>query len=201
MAFVVEDGSALEDANSYISVQFFKDFHGDRGRDVSAFTDTEIEGGSVQATDYVEKRYGIRFRGWKRSKRQALEWPRINAFDNDDYTFDSNEVPAQLQKGVAEYALLALQLGRDLAPPPTPKFSILNPETGTNTTGEGVLSKKREKVGPIEEETQFSTDETIAEGTIGPANPFTAHIPEYPQADLWIHEIIQSTVSRELVRG
>jgi hypothetical protein len=153
MAFTVEDGTQPAGANAYLTVADFKTHHTDRGVTAvaeSEFLDTEIQSGIINATDYVDKRFGRRFLGWRRSRSQSLEWPRTDAYDDDDYSLP--DIPDQLKKGIAEYALLALQLGRNLAPPPAPDFGIIDPATGeASSTASGQLSRSTEIVGPIED--------------------------------------------------
>ena len=197
MAFLVEDGNGLAAANAYLSVADFKTHHDDRGGDYSAYTDPNIEAGIVQASDYIDKRFGRRFRGDKSTYAQGLEWPRVSAYTDEDYTF--RDVPAPLQKATAEYALIVLQLARDLAPIPQPGFSIVDPVTGEVTIGGGQVSEKAEEVGPIKESTKWNTGPTNSP-MVGTGN-MSQQIPEYPQADLWIEEIIDSYTSRRLYRG
>lgn len=205
MAFTVLDPDAPQaDANAYISVAEFTDFHTDRN--VQQVVDGEFEPAQVQAaiinaTDYIEKRFGRKFRGFKRSRQQRLEWPRIDAFDNDDYTFPGR--PEQLLAATAEYALLSLQLGRNLAPPVAPGFGVVDPKTGESVSqATGALVGLKEKVGPIE------TDERYADASKATNKPMTSSgsamtqsLPEYPQADLWLEELLKNRTSRRIVRG
>ena len=147
MAFTVEDGTGLNAANAYLALADFKTHHDDRGSDYSDFDDTAIEQGIVQATDYIDKRFGRRFRGCKSTYAQGLEWPRVDAYTDEDYTL--RDVPVPLEKATAEYALIALRLARDLAPIPQPGFSIVDPVTGEVDEGGGQVSEKKEVVGPI----------------------------------------------------
>jgi hypothetical protein len=198
MAFTVEDGSGLADANAYITAQEWQDHHVDRGvatANDGTYGTTEIEAAIVNATDYVEKRFGKRFKGWKRSRAQALEWPRTDAYDDDQHTFD--DVPLQLKKGVAEYALLVLQLGRNLAPVPGVSFPIIDPETGeTSVQGSGFLTRTTEKVDVIEDTKEFDSGNRPMTSS---GNITTQQIPEYPQADMWIEELL--TNERAVWRG
>lgn len=203
MAFnVVDPDSPQPDDNAYIDVAFFRQWFTDRGIDtLTPFpTDGEVEGGIVQATDYIDKRFGRRFRGFKRTSSQGLEWPRIDAFDNDNYLL--SDIPKQLQAATAEYALLQLQLMRNLAPPVTPTFGYLDPTTGESVSqGSGQVTREREKVGPIETEKEFATTGDQNKPMVSSGSALTQSVPEYPQADLWIEEIIRSTISRRVVRG
>ena len=176
MAFVTEDGTGLALANGYVTVAFADAYFLDRGNAIWAAvaTDAEKEQAIVRATDYIDKRFGIRFKGVKQSSDQGLEWPRAGAVDNDGYVFD--DVPRNLEKATAEYALRALSA--TLAPD--------NSNSGVKIT--------RKKVGPIETESELSTPSSGS--VISPAS-----LKEYPEADLWIQELLKAGNERRTVRG
>lgn len=64
MAFVVEDGTGIASANAYITVQQFKDYHADRGNTLTGGSGDQQKA-IVKATDYIDKRFGRRFKGTK----------------------------------------------------------------------------------------------------------------------------------------
>ena len=193
--FLVEDGTGLAASNSYLSEADFNDHHDGRGADYSAYNSAAIEVALVQATDFIDKRFGRRFRGDLIGSTQALEWPRLDAYSDDDFALTG--VPAALEKGTAEYALLALQLGQNLAPLPAPDFGILDPATGEVTNNSsGRVIERTEKVGPIEESTKFASPDTVQ-----PTGNLSQYVPDYPQADMWIEELIEHGISRRLERG
>lgn len=215
MALVVEDGTGLSTANAYVSEAFVDLFHSDRNNTAWAdFTSPEKQASIIRATEYIDKRFGRRFRGFRQLKEQALEWPRLSAFDDDGFLFSgTDDLPRQLEKAAAEYSLRAAICGV-LAPDPiapVPKQSMESGSTdrdtaGTVTTGE--LTRSRERVGPIEEEKWFETTsqllgKNLAAGAKGIQssliNDFV--IPEYPEADLWIEELLISSMSIRLARG
>ena len=105
MAFVVQDPDApTDDANDYIAVQTFKDYHDDRGNAYSA-SDTEIEEAIVRATDYVDSRWT--FGGARVDADQSTECPRSGVYDaNTGYSLDP--YPPELEEACAEYAMSAL---------------------------------------------------------------------------------------------
>jgi len=106
-------------------------------------------------------------------------------------------VPRQLKMGVAEYALLVLQLGRNLAPVPGVSFPIVDPATGEVTNqGGGTVKSIREKVDVIETEVEYG-DGNYPMSSSG--NITTQQIPDYPQADLWIEELLVD--NRMVYRG
>ena len=114
MAFVVEDGTGVSNANAYISVAFYRAYFADRGRDVSAQTDQQVQGYIVRATDFVESRFGQRYQGTRKTLTQALGMPRTG-MTLDGVTLSSDAVPAMFSMGIAEYAFRASKYA-DLAP-------------------------------------------------------------------------------------
>ena len=94
MAFVLETGTGVTGANSYIAIQAFRDHFTDRGEDFSATSDADVMAGAIRATDYLDKRFGNNYRGFKKTTAQGREWPRDDAFDDNDHSLDG--VPANL---------------------------------------------------------------------------------------------------------
>lgn len=210
MAFVVEDGSGLVTANAYIDLAFADSYHSDRGNDGWGQSNLNKQNAIIRATDYIDQRFGRKFRGVRKTKEQALEWPRLDAFDDDDFAFSSlDEIPRQLQKACAEYALRALNIFQ-LSPDPSLPFSTRD-ITGEGSTQQasaavGEVGRKKERVGPIEEETEYRavsqalsrSDQLTSKGT---SQIPSLYIPAYPTADLWIAELLRSSASRVLLRG
>jgi hypothetical protein len=64
MAIVIEDGTGILSANAYGDNVEFKAYHADRG---NAFTGGggDIDKACIRATDYIENRFGRRFKGVK----------------------------------------------------------------------------------------------------------------------------------------
>ncbi|KKL22877.1 hypothetical protein LCGC14_2430990, partial [marine sediment metagenome] len=152
MSLVVEDGSGSSTANGYISVAFVDTYHLARRNAGWGLQAVDKESAIVRATDYIDQRFGQKFRGVRTHKSQALEWPRLDAFDDDDFAFSSvDAVPRQLQRACAEYALRALNI-MQLAPDPQLPFSTRD-ATGEGSTQlasaeAGEVGRKKKKVGP-----------------------------------------------------
>jgi len=178
MAFVVEDGTGVSDANSYTSVAFYRAYFTDRGRDVSAQTDQQIQGFLVRATDFIEKRFGDRWRGSRSTLTQALGFPRTGVVV-DGSTLGSDVVPLMLQSATAEYGYRA-SLYAELAPDPPVPFDRQDNDGGT-VSGGGAVIEKNERVGPIAEGTVYA-DPTAA------SNTWT--MPSYPAADLLLQPLL-----------
>lgn len=131
MALIVEDGTGLSTAESYISVADASTRHAALGNtNWATLTNTEMEQALRRATVYIEQRYRERWKGTRLLRAQALSWPRYGA-EVDGYTLDSNYVPDEIANACADLALKAA--AGDLAPDLT----------------RGIV---REKVGPLETE-------------------------------------------------
>ncbi len=204
MSLVPEDGTGLVNSNTYISAAFADTYHDERGNTKwENASVAERESALIRASDYIDKRWGVWFRGIKSSSIQALQWPRIGAFDNNRYTLNGI-VPVPLQKACAEYALRAF-LNNVLAPDPHQTVPEQNHEEGSVVDTEvitGEIQEKEEKVGPIEERTVYRTSSQnrslrTAESSLVDGSA----VPQYPEADLWMAELTKDATSRRIARG
>jgi len=143
MAFSVQnDQGSISDANSYITVAFYKSYHTDRGvaQVINVVnTDGEIQSALILATDYLDSRY--KFIGEKRVVDQATEWPRFDAEDIDDNLVTG--LPHQVEEACAELALSQL-----LSP------GSLFPSVTQDPSGQGVKRTKK-KLDVLELETEY----------------------------------------------
>jgi hypothetical protein len=172
MAFLVEDGTGLAAANSYLSVVNFKTFHNDRGSDFSAFGNSEIEKGLVKATDYIDRRY-LYVGGRVNTRDQALEWPRSNGSDPDGNLIASDSLPFEITESCAELALRALN-------------GILMPDIGFDPTG-GYVTEATDVVGSVRHTVKYSTLQ-------GRSN-----FPSYPSPESLLRRVAR--FERQLVRA
>lgn len=211
MPFTVEDGSGVPGANAYITVQEFRDHHADRGRDMTSLVDAQVQVSVVRATDYLDKRFSRRYRGVRLQKTQGLEWPRLDAYDDDDFLLaDVDEIPRQLKKACAEYALRAFIYG-ELAPDPlraAPAQDLSDPQDVTQSSSvvSGLLKSISQSIeGAVSESKTFLTSGELAaqlrSRTSGSSLVSGYNIPEYPEADMWMEELLKPANNRRLVRG
>lgn len=174
MAFLVEDGTGLAAANSYVSVADADTYHGDRGNDGWTGTDAVKQAALIKATQFIDGTYAFiannaqrdpltGFGGPLVSNDQALSWPRVNVIDKQNRPITG--VPQKVKDATCELALLALS--DDLLP------------TEDRAT-------KREKVGDLEVEYMDSA----------------ANHKRYPYVTRLLRDlIISSGASRKLVRA
>lgn len=141
MSIIVEDGTGLSTAESYISVADATTYFSARGDTTWAAISTDAlrEAYLRKATEYMTQVYRSRWEGVRYTETQALDWPREGVV-RDSWQVDTDEVPVEVQRACAELALKAsaAELYADLT--------------------RGVV---REKVGPIEVEYDKASPERV----------------------------------------
>ena len=73
---VVEDGTGLANANSYVSVADATTYHSIRGNGDAWSNIDDQASALIIATDYMEQVYRLRWAGMRVTATQALSWPR-----------------------------------------------------------------------------------------------------------------------------
>lgn len=169
MAFVVEDGTGIANANSYASVTEADSYFSDRGFTTWTGTNAEKQGWLIQATDYIDSRFYARFKGSVEfpDTPQALQFPRIGI---TGFT----GIPLTLKRAAFEYALRA-------------KASPLAPDIKMDASGL-IVSETYKKVGPIETQTKFATG-------LNGTNKVSMLFKPYPAADLLLRPLLTSNNS------
>jgi len=139
MAIIVEDATGLATAESYLSYEDYVAYWLARGVDTTAEAGTADEATTEPklrlTTEYIDIRWGKKAPGLPISEDQAL------CFPTDYFIVDPVALPIQLQRATAEYLRYSL----------TDDLFIDN----DRSSGPGVKFLK-EKVGPIETETEWS---------------------------------------------
>lgn len=96
MALIVENGTLVANANSYVSVANFIEWADARGVTYPALP--ELQQKILRAMDYIES---LDFVGQKHEETQALQWPRDYVYI-DGYSIESDEIPPEVKKAVYE---------------------------------------------------------------------------------------------------
>jgi hypothetical protein len=139
MVLIVEDGTGKADAQAYGSVAEADAYLASVGRDGDAtnpwtgFSEPKKEEFLLNGTVYLDDEYRAILDGSKRTKEQALQFPRVNVALDGGFTLDSDEIPTKLKNADFESALL---------------FS-LGVDPHADVTDFGNLSKKRIVIGPL----------------------------------------------------
>lgn len=131
ISIIVEDGSLVDNANSFVSVADARIYAESRGVKLPS-DDDEVAAMLVNASDYLEAQECL-FQGKRVSPSQSLTWPRTGVVLNCD-ALPSNVIPKSLIAAQIQLAM-AINAGFDLQPNISPQDYVT-----------------REKVGPLETE-------------------------------------------------
>lgn len=170
MAFVVEDGTGVSNANSYALVADADAYWADRGNTAwAALSNSNKQIALVKATDYIDNRFGGRMIGTKATETQALEFPRIDT-GNDVWDYDTIEeegvIPIALQRATFEYADRA-------------RVAELAPDPVMDDAGVSMVTVK-EEIGPIKTESQ----------PVGGYSATVNVLRPYPAADMYMRTLV-----------
>ena len=143
MAFVVEDGTGLANANSYMAVADADTYHTDHSASTtwSGASTANKEKALRLATQYLDAKYEMRWVGTRHSLAQALEWPRSYVVLYDTYSISTLTIPQNLKDACAELALKQLT-DTDLMPDLTNPGSV-----SSETVSAGSVSTSTTYVG------------------------------------------------------
>lgn len=127
---IIEDGTGIENANSYSTLAFVDEYHLCRGNTdwTSATLQARTEA-IIKGTDYLDSHF--RYKSTKLTEEQGLKFPRV------DYDF----IPIEMKKAVALYSSFALR-------------GQLYDSERVEVDGIVRREKIRNKVGEIETETE-----------------------------------------------
>lgn len=178
MSIIVEDGSQVAGAESYVTVAFCDTYHANRNNSAWASIATTAlkEGYLRQAAAYIETIYRGKWKGVRVTATQSMDWPRWGCEITDvvlgqiAFYVPATQIPLQLQNAQAELALYAA-LGN-----PSTAGGSLNPNLNQN-----VISKD---VGPI----KIVYDQ------------FSSQSPRYPMVDGYLKIFMQEGVGAGTLR-
>lgn len=124
MALIVEDGSVVQGAESYVTVAEFKSYCDARGISYASLTpDLKIEQLARKAFDYMIQKYRGKWNGYRRDATQVGDWPRSfvyvepfvhGAVGSYPFLVDENVIPTEIKYGQIE--LMIRGQSEDLLP-------------------------------------------------------------------------------------
>jgi hypothetical protein len=154
---IVEDGSNVSGANTYVSLAYFKQYCLDRNIDISNFDTATLTGFAFDAMDFLES-FRDRFKGVKTNPTQSTQWPRTlkpdpftiwdqvgpQAFTADTVDVSihvqidgidiaDNEIPIELLKAQCQL-MVERSKGVDLLPTTNPNRTVRRQTIGPITT-------------------------------------------------------------------
>lgn len=148
MALVTEDGTGLATAESYQSVADADTYWSLRASDPQfatwdASSTAEKEEALRVSTQEVDAENSETWKGTKGSSAQALDWPRVNAFDANGYAFSSVALPTELVSYTAERAARY-------------RSNILTGLIPDVDAPAGGITREKLKAGPVELDTTYA---------------------------------------------
>lgn len=103
MAIVVEDGTGIENAETYATVAELEAYAAKRGLTLTTNTEANKERLLRLASDYIESKL-YRLAGYKSHQRQALAFPRFGIWI-DGYEIAGNVIPQRLKDAQIQLAI------------------------------------------------------------------------------------------------
>ncbi len=155
MALVLEDGTGLPTANTYLLVATADAYHSELCNEGWGGAVTKKEAALIRATRWMDEHYEflgdrkVLGSGSSTGLPQALKWPRQGVVHPDGYCVDQDALPVEVIRATAEVALAVLEFGGQLDPAVEPG---------------GTLTEELEKVGRTWVQTKYE-----AGGIDGPA--------------------------------
>lgn len=102
---IVEDGSSVASANSYVSLEYVDTYCVNHGYSDWLTQDEYVRKSAViKAMDYIDSLFP--WKGRKMYRNQSLSFPRVDISDDDGFD-RTGEIPDQLKKAVCEAAFYA----------------------------------------------------------------------------------------------
>lgn len=136
MALVIEDGSIVTDANSYVTIDEARAYATARGKTLPV-VDADLTALLISAMDYLEAQRA-RYQGSKVSATQELQFPR-EGVQIDGIDLEATAIPSILKQAQIRLAIEAAA-GVDLMPTRTGAF-VKKEEVGP------IVTEYSEKVG------------------------------------------------------
>ena len=134
MALIIEDGSIVDGANTYVSASEAREYAALRGLTLPA-TDAELETLIVSSFDYLD---GLDYKGDYTNPPQPAEFPRRNLYIQG-VSFPSNSIPPKLKQAQCQLcydaSLTTLQPtgdGREVVKEKVDVIEVQYAESGTS---------------------------------------------------------------------
>lgn len=156
MTLVVENGTGLPNADSYVSLADANAYAASRGLTfpIAGADATLAEQALRRATVWLDAAYRGRFSGYRKNRRdQALEWPRTGALDAmcPPNPIDPDEVPVEIVQATIEAAVREKASPGVLSPDVTPGKII------SEVAVEGAVSVKYATPGSVQDQRPVAT--------------------------------------------
>ena len=118
MALEVEDGTGKDNAEAYADVAALDTYLANLGLTPATGQDTvpAKEIALRSGASYQDGQYGRRYVGSRKTRDQALDWPRSNACDVNGFSLADDAIPREVSDGNLEAARLIVVDEIELSP-------------------------------------------------------------------------------------
>jgi hypothetical protein len=132
IAIIIEDGSIVTNANSFVTIAEARSYALQRGVELSAIDD-EVAAQLIKASDYLES-FAEKYKGEMVSFEQFLQWPRLGVYlYNSETEFPSNLIPKELKNAQCA-VVLAIAEGVEIMPNYSNADFVIEETVGPITT-------------------------------------------------------------------
>lgn len=139
----------------YGTVAAFRAYHTARGRDTTAYDDTEVEAAKLITSEWIDAKYRAGWPGLKLGQReQVRDWPRTGGFDVNGDSISSESVPTEVDDATYEGTLRELQTPGALSVDYTPSKY-------TRVSIDGAISVAYADRSAVDVQTQFQVIDQI----------------------------------------
>ena len=175
MAFIVETGIGIEDANSFITVEFADGYNATQV-DGQEWADEDLPDKQISiitATQILNNSYD--FHGRRLTRFQALEFPRWGLRDRDGFLIPTAPLPRSLKCATAELA------------------RVLRTRAGAGVTSSGASTSSSDTAGAVESiqvgpiSLKLSSGTSTSTSASGGSTEAAALIPR--SVTTWLHDL------------
>lgn len=164
MALILEDGTGVVGANTYITVEEARAYTAARGV-ILPTEDAEVEPMLVNAADYTEL-FSDKYKGKRNTSTQGLSWPRTGVI-LDETAFPDDKIPTRLKSAQAQ-GVLDIANGATLSP---------------NITGYAIRKMKADVV-----EIEYAAGGSVNQSSTPEITP------EFPKIDNWLKPLFRNMI-------
>jgi len=106
ITFVLETGTGITGATSYVDVTELKQYFFDNEYDFDSLTDIEIQRLANKATLYIDSNYQSSWPGYVQTEDQGLLWPRSSGYYLTGYEISEDTIPKEIRDAVCEMGFM-----------------------------------------------------------------------------------------------
>lgn len=148
VTLIVEDGTGRSDANAAISLETFKTYCDDRGKDYSAYSDTLLNQAIIRASAFLVNAFV--WAGNKVNRRdQKMAFPRYGVQDREGWFLTLDEIPHEYTDACCELTFAEAVTPGTLTPSVIPSDQVRVEQIGPIRVEYASLFNSPEDARPV----------------------------------------------------